>query len=516
MLKHSVFFFFILLRTSIGFTQTLEQKVININPNKLAGKSFSIPEQTSLNIHFKLSNTLTKDTLIILEVGREELAQLFEYTNGERSLLSQTGIRVPIPERSVKNNLNILEIKLNPLETKNLSLNIDNYAKNTKTIKPKFWEEGDYKVYEAKLKETFYYKYWLPAFFLILTLALLLAIIQYFILPERVFIYYFLYVVFTLIRSASAIEIFRFEEWIPILNKFGYRSMQSQVFTYLSFIFYLLFVRDFTDLPNKKPKIDTFFKLQIGYLALFILFDLFFTSTKYTNPGINGIFRNLETLGLVFGIITTILLLKLYNRINKYIIFGVFSLLLIAFLGQEILKRSLGTNKESEFNTNLLSIIWGIAYIVEIGFFIAALVVRQKSLLNNIYVKQRENELLEQQLTNKNTETYTDFQTFSLSTNQGVHVFQQLNIVRLEGSGNYTLFFLQDQKQIMASYTLAEFESKLDPALFVRVHKSHLVNLKYIVKYTKGDGGTITLHDGTEIPVSRSRKEDFLKKLDNE
>jgi two-component system LytT family response regulator len=60
---------------------------------------------------------------------------------------------------------------------------------------------------------------------------------------------------------------------------------------------------------------------------------------------------------------------------------------------------------------------------------------------------------------------------------------------------------------------MSDFEDKLNSNKFLRVHKSHIVNLQYIGKYTRGDGGSLTLHDGSEIPVSRSRKEDLIKIL---
>jgi DNA-binding LytR/AlgR family response regulator len=83
----------------------------------------------------------------------------------------------------------------------------------------------------------------------------------------------------------------------------------------------------------------------------------------------------------------------------------------------------------------------------------------------------------------------------------------------VEASGNYTVFYVNNQKQVMASNTMAEFEDKLNADRFIRVHKSHIVNLRFVVKYTRGDGGTLSLEDGSEIPVSRSRKEELLKKL---
>jgi two-component system LytT family response regulator len=49
-------------------------------------------------------------------------------------------------------------------------------------------------------------------------------------------------------------------------------------------------------------------------------------------------------------------------------------------------------------------------------------------------------------------------------------------------------------------------ESALDPARFVRIHRSYLVNLERVVKiepYTK-DSRVVVLADGAQLPVSRA------------
>jgi two-component system LytT family response regulator len=53
----------------------------------------------------------------------------------------------------------------------------------------------------------------------------------------------------------------------------------------------------------------------------------------------------------------------------------------------------------------------------------------------------------------------------------------------------------------------------LEDHSFVRVHRSYLVNLNEIEKYVKGEGGYLVMSDGTNIDVSRSKKDALLKKL---
>jgi two-component system LytT family response regulator len=92
-------------------------------------------------------------------------------------------------------------------------------------------------------------------------------------------------------------------------------------------------------------------------------------------------------------------------------------------------------------------------------------------------------------------------------------IFQDVSeIIRCQSEGNYTNIFLANTKQpILVSKTLKIFEEILEDKEFFRVHNSHLINLKYVSKYTKGKGGYVTMRDNTIIEVSIRKKEAFLK-----
>lgn len=101
----------------------------------------------------------------------------------------------------------------------------------------------------------------------------------------------------------------------------------------------------------------------------------------------------------------------------------------------------------------------------------------------------------------------------ALPTSEGVHLVKKTDIIRIEAMNNYSTFYLLDSKKIVISKTLKEYEQTLTDAFFFRVNRSCIVNLEYVVKYRKGDGGTLELQDGKEIEVSPQRKEELLQKL---
>jgi len=106
-------------------------------------------------------------------------------------------------------------------------------------------------------------------------------------------------------------------------------------------------------------------------------------------------------------------------------------------------------------------------------------------------------------------------QKLVLPTNEGIHIIQIDNIIRCEADDYYTRIFLVDKRMIMVSKTLKNTEELLSGKSFVRSHKSHLVNLQFVKKYVKSDGGYLELKDGTTKPVSRRKKELILNYIQN-
>ena len=95
----------------------------------------------------------------------------------------------------------------------------------------------------------------------------------------------------------------------------------------------------------------------------------------------------------------------------------------------------------------------------------------------------------------------------------GFNVLELDDIMRLESDNNYTHFITSDGKKYTTSKTIKEFEEILSDFGFYRIHQRHIVNLRQVKSYLKGDGGTIVLSDSTELPLARMRKQGFLKKF---
>lgn len=107
----------------------------------------------------------------------------------------------------------------------------------------------------------------------------------------------------------------------------------------------------------------------------------------------------------------------------------------------------------------------------------------------------------------------SESQRIILSTAEGMHVIDVKNIIRCESDDYYTRFFFRDAKPILVSKTLKEYEELLREHDFIRPHKSHLVNLRFVKSFMRNDGGYIVLDNGDNIPVSRRKRESIIQIL---
>lgn len=94
-----------------------------------------------------------------------------------------------------------------------------------------------------------------------------------------------------------------------------------------------------------------------------------------------------------------------------------------------------------------------------------------------------------------------------------IYVVSTSSIIRCEASDNYTTFYLTDQSPIVVSKPLKEYDELLAPLQFLRVHQSHLINLRYLQQFNRREGGSIKMKDGSEVPVSSRKREMLISEL---
>jgi two-component system, LytTR family, response regulator len=115
----------------------------------------------------------------------------------------------------------------------------------------------------------------------------------------------------------------------------------------------------------------------------------------------------------------------------------------------------------------------------------------------------------------QNLHSLNPLNKIAIHTLEGLLFFNIADIIHLEAQSNYTVIFFSNHPKLTASRTLKDFEELLPAAIFFRTHHSHIINLNYIKRYIKGDGGQIELQNGTFVDVARRKKEEFLQIIGN-
>lgn len=101
-----------------------------------------------------------------------------------------------------------------------------------------------------------------------------------------------------------------------------------------------------------------------------------------------------------------------------------------------------------------------------------------------------------------------------LKTADDIFLVKIADIIHAEADQTYCTFITLGGERIMVSRPLGDFEEMLSPFNFMRVHRSHMVNLRQVKRFHKAEGGNLIMSDGSSVPVAFRKREVLLKKLE--
>lgn len=101
-----------------------------------------------------------------------------------------------------------------------------------------------------------------------------------------------------------------------------------------------------------------------------------------------------------------------------------------------------------------------------------------------------------------------------LPLQDGFEVVSLKDIVHCDAHDNFTDFHFVSGQKMMICRTLKFYEELLAESGFLRVHKSHLINLDHVTKYRKGKGGQLTMSNGAVIDVSPNKKDELMEQFE--
>ena len=100
-----------------------------------------------------------------------------------------------------------------------------------------------------------------------------------------------------------------------------------------------------------------------------------------------------------------------------------------------------------------------------------------------------------------------------IKTHDHIHLVPVNEILYCRSDNNYVTFSLINKNEIVASANLKDYEEILAGSGFFRVHKSYLVNLKYVRRLEKSQGGFVFLEGELKIPVAVRKRPELVEKF---
>ena len=110
-----------------------------------------------------------------------------------------------------------------------------------------------------------------------------------------------------------------------------------------------------------------------------------------------------------------------------------------------------------------------------------------------------------------NLRTSPGLQKIMLPTMEGFEIVNISTILYCEAVDNFTRFYFEAGEPQLICRTLKYFEDLLKGYRFLRIHRSYLINPDYVIRYSRGKGGSITMKNNKELEVSPNRKKEFLE-----
>ena len=100
-------------------------------------------------------------------------------------------------------------------------------------------------------------------------------------------------------------------------------------------------------------------------------------------------------------------------------------------------------------------------------------------------------------------------------TQTGIEFVKVNNIVYCQAENTYTTIYTSLNESILVTRTLKSVEEMLPEKLFVRIHKSYLVNINYIKSFSRTGSQGVILENGLFLPVAATKSKEIIALLTN-
>lgn len=93
-----------------------------------------------------------------------------------------------------------------------------------------------------------------------------------------------------------------------------------------------------------------------------------------------------------------------------------------------------------------------------------------------------------------------------MPTDRGLRSIAYSRLVRIQGAGSYSRIYFADEPTLVVAKVLHWFEDRLPASMFIRVHRSHLINISYVKEIAVTGTRDILLSNGECIIMSKRKR----------
>jgi len=433
----------------------------------------------SIFLKINFYNNTSSEKVIYLRFSNSMIHEIIGYSLEDNTLREtySNGIIYPYKSRPIESRNYIIPIKLQS------NINTTYIVKLTKTQGRPLVTNIDV-VDSNTLQDNSFKEYIVIGLYIGLsTLCVIIGLSFFFLLKNRLFLYYALYVSFLslfILAYNGILQQYVLNEYM-VLNKYWHYI----VFGEITQVLFVVFAQKFLEAKKYQPKLYKTIIWMI-YTAILLRLGLHFFE--------NEIFKNNIVIfmkiwyGLIYAGILLIayqIILSLKNKNRKNVLFGLAYLIMISGTSVSILYHSFGIINGIYFNLSILlySFYFEIILItIALGFFIVSILKEKKNLLETVE-HQKEQNLTKFIILNNKEKIYLE------------------NLKHIKSDGNYLEFYL-DKRKVIDRNRLKLIKEML-PTNFIQIHRSYIVN-KNFIKST--NSSLVIILPDIEIPISRKYK----------
>ncbi|WP_299117414.1 LytTR family DNA-binding domain-containing protein [uncultured Winogradskyella sp.] len=145
---------------------------------------------------------------------------------------------------------------------------------------------------------------------------------------------------------------------------------------------------------------------------------------------------------------------------------------------------------------------------IEIEELISAVAKAYKDIERSFYTASEQVDVLA-----KTIQDYDDLNIIAVPSMDKIDFINLESIIYFKSEGRYTNFYLTENKKIVATKNIGDYEKTLEDTHFFRIHNRYIVNLTHVKNINKAAGNYCEMSNGDLLPIAKRRQDQLHRFL---